>query len=547
MDCTSSSGREIIACCSSYLYQKLIVLHVWVESGSSSAHYHSREEVAVGIASISRRLNRWSAIPVRFYFFGGGKVVMISCSPLIRCSLIIDTGSSTLAVFASSYCEDAEVEYYHPQCVNKTFSPEEEHFRYSLLVDGYGVHLNGAFTTLQALFEGEMPGTENDVDFPDIKSIVGDWENDGYLAIGPLSYWNSTSGSLGLSYPFEIEVTDEDDKHGMNTNTNELIPSDSFLFHFQGHGFQYLQLTRQVLRFLPFTFTQKITTFWSEKQIQRAFSAHEAILYDMRVCGVDLLANYSVFRPAIFDSGAACLGLPGEIFDMLIAWIPMTCESGTWDTWCVPNAAAGGLHQPFVLPTLTFSLTPSLNYSSLHPGRTPRYSIDLHHLILPPRDPIGPSDIDFGKFRLCLVKGPYSLDTWYDNPSRISIGSMVLEQWETTFDIIEHTVGLRQQHTTYPSKNGCAVPRDESCVGQQWYYAPMNKCMEPVCSNYWFHEADTVSHICVMSWWFYGVALVCAGVLLTPEVLLYVLRIVLQRLVERRYPPLTDLPTPQAT
>ena len=52
---------------------------------------------------------------------------------------------------------------------------------------------------------------------------------------------------------------------------------------------------------------------------------HEFPMFHLGACGVDLFSNYSSHWPAVVDTGAACLTLPGEFFDMVMAWAPSEC------------------------------------------------------------------------------------------------------------------------------------------------------------------------------------------------------------------------------
>lgn len=52
---------------------------------------------------------------------------------------------------------------------------------------------------------------------------------------------------------------------------------------------------------------------------------HEFPMFHLSLCGNDLFSNYSSQWPALVDTGAACLTLPGEFFDMVMAWAPSEC------------------------------------------------------------------------------------------------------------------------------------------------------------------------------------------------------------------------------
>ena len=55
------------------------------------------------------------------------------------------------------------------------------------------------------------------------------------------------------------------------------------------------------------------------------YAFHSFELFDLRLCGADLLGNYSSHWTAMIDTGAACLSLPLEFFNMVRAIVLVAC------------------------------------------------------------------------------------------------------------------------------------------------------------------------------------------------------------------------------
>ena len=74
----------------------------------------------------------------------------------------------------------------------------------------------------------------------------------------------------------------------------------------------------------------------AEQPLSDGYPQLELELFEPRVCGARLLSNWSRSWVAHVDTGAACLTLPREHFDVLRAWLPTPTRCGP------PPADAGG-------------------------------------------------------------------------------------------------------------------------------------------------------------------------------------------------------------
>lgn len=74
--------------------------------------------------------------------------------------------------------------------------------------------------------------------------------------------------------------------------------------------------------------TQPIGLLWKEGPSLLPYAFHNFEMYRLAACGVELFENYSSHWTAMVDTGAACLSLPLEFFEMVTAWAPgLDCVS----------------------------------------------------------------------------------------------------------------------------------------------------------------------------------------------------------------------------
>jgi hypothetical protein len=191
---------------------------------------------------------------------------------------------------------------------------------------------------------------------------------------------------------------------------------------------------------------------WSGPQPTRAATEHSFFLYDLSLCGVGLLANYSGGWRADISLALGCIGLPGAFFDMVKAHVRADCAP------MVPSAgSSGGFTERCVLPLGTPPLT-----FRLHQDRAQQ----VHRLRLSGQ---------------CIQRHRASTTGLLAPP--ILLGAATLADMDLALDYAGRRVGLiprpgRDIGTGNPSL--CAAP--PVCARGTTFYAPMNKCILEACT-----------------------------------------------------------------
>jgi len=218
-------------------------------------------------------------------------------------------------------------------------------------------------------------------------------------------------------------------------------------------------------------------------------------VHHMKICGVDMFQNLTTTWHALVDSGASCLGLPAEFYDMAISWLPVKCNLGRFT------------HLPYIcyfgsdinkqrLPTLSFRLADQ--------GR--ELFIDLSQLLF------AFSNLDN---RLCLTR----MSSMLNPPSSfnaIVFGGRVLKQFYTTFDWGSRKVAFANRDPYIKESRANCASR-VMCGGMQVHYEPLNLCLPPACDDYYFFEYDASTKSCVLSSSFHIVVSLLIFVFLVTE------------------------------
>eukprot|EP00743_Colponemidia_sp_Colp-15_P004510 GILK01004864.1.p1 GENE.GILK01004864.1~~GILK01004864.1.p1 ORF type:complete len:509 (+),score=53.09 GILK01004864.1:47-1528(+) len=212
---------------------------------------------------------------------------------------------------------------------------------------------------------------------------------------------------------------------------------------------------------------------WSEKGTNfnsASYDMHTFNLFNLRLCGGNLLDGVSAFWTATFDSGSACLTLPSPLFDRVLTWTNTTCTS--YMDCYVPLASDGSVP---VLPTLSFQLQSD--------GQA--VSIPLSNLLL--------SNSTVDSRRICLQKsGSAGVSSALSTP--IVFGSLVMTNIYVAFHMLNKQIGMASN--TVASNQGCAAK--PTCIGAQTYSASDNVCVDPPCTSYLFKEMDPSTGTCQM-------------------------------------------------
>jgi len=150
---------------------------------------------------------------------------------------------------------------------------------------------------------------------------------------------------------------------------------------------------------------------------------------------------------------------------------------------------------PATLPTLSFLLDPAGGM----------LYIPLEDLLLPPL----PSQ---ALRRLCMER------MLEDGPFFISFGTRSLRNLFSVFAMSTLQVGMANKAITSPLNVRCAERLQ--CQGMQTRDEPLNVCVDPPCSSYYFFEFDDTAKTCVLSAGFHTTCIVIISVFLFMEVFL---------------------------
>lgn len=135
---------------------------------------------------------------------------------------------------------------------------------------------------------------------------------------------------------------------------------------------------------------------WSDRIPYSRPFFHHFTIHSLSVCGVSMFANYTqhwdggghtratpcrttrahMRSTAIVDTGASCLSLPGEFFDMMMAWIPSSCDAPVH-----VNGQYGSMMYQTCYVNETVVNLPSLSFTVTN-GGDPIY-LPIQNLLLP--------------------------------------------------------------------------------------------------------------------------------------------------------------------
>lgn len=205
---------------------------------------------------------------------------------------------------------------------------------------------------------------------------------------------------------------------------------------------------------------------------------HEAILTGLNLCGVNLLGKLSSSWPMLVDTGFACVGLPGTIYDTFAAWLNVAD---------IPDTST--------MPALTFSFdgTPSTTFyvplSTLLVNESYFMSVQS-----------GAPAIKVGNvpYRLCVLRG----DEVSSSPApRITLGTLALHSLYFAADFSAYKTGLasklpadQELDHLYNDHGRCNV--GAACIGGQEFVPELNTCAPPPCASYFFTYLDMDTQTC---------------------------------------------------
>eukprot|EP01084_Bolivina_argentea_P107808 192722_1 len=257
---------------------------------------------------------------------------------------------------------------------------------------------------------------------------------------------------------------------------------------------------------------------------------HYFYIYSLSICNINLfnVLNIGSYYLAMIDTGAACLTLPPEIFDLLFKYIPSGFQCNANQTFCYISKDINDneINNVNKFPMISFKL--NLNNNTYDNSNV--FYISLKDLIL-----INDDDI-YNKY--CIEKGKNSINkidkctpdpqssnsnsnSNSNNNNRdctrsgiIIFGTKVLKSLYTILDYPNKRVGFANNkisNYTYDmyqtiNNNVCNVI-ETNCIGDDILNLTENTCQSGLdkCSLYWAWTYDPITHYCVLQSWIYGV------------------------------------------
>eukprot|EP00752_Nemacystus_decipiens_P009624 g8599.t1 len=242
---------------------------------------------------------------------------------------------------------------------------------------------------------------------------------------------------------------------------------------------------------------------WGEVQTATFPNTWAFSAFDLSVCGRSMMSNVTAFWPAIVSTGSACLGLPEEFFDSLMAWLPVeeNCPAQ------VDGAPAGGMCS--LAPEDAAEELPSLSFRLSHHGQ--QLYIPLSSLLLDAEDVEGEEEETDeggagGSRRLCVTREESIRGSgWvFSTQPVVKFGTLPLRSLYTVVDTDAGRVGLAQK-----AQEGAGAAQEEAgnasclpaveCVGMQSFQESSNACEGPACSSFFFTNLDEETMTCKSS------------------------------------------------
>jgi len=446
--------------------------------------------------------------------------------------LVIDTGSGDTVVFGEVHCDNRDNEFFNHELAGRECFVYQNSSSFKFNVQGLGRRVNsactieaeghpGAYCREALLIDGYKAevGCElawEDAQFADLDGmpdqemirtdicVVNDTTSEGFK----MRYWNNTQGTLGMFYhicaPGQGEAKCETPYPALLSTLPRSV-GHTFTFDFNPPGipsYMHFGVPEEGWKGMQWSETQPIPLVGRTTAYSAPYAFHSFEIYDMSLCGANLLSNYSSHWTAMVDTGASCLSLPEEFFQMVTAWVPaLECVServqGYDNTECKDSLCSefNNLTICYLaegasaddLPVLSFRL--SEKGSELH--------LPLSGLIVNdrpsgrPRVCVNPAD-SIAMFRREEIKSFLFFP-------KISFGTLALRNLHITFDMEATTVGLRNKVTYDVSTNAGLCAEPVSCIGAQSPYPAKNLCIDPPCEQVYFHVLDESRKTCRIS------------------------------------------------
>lgn len=245
---------------------------------------------------------------------------------------------------------------------------------------------------------------------------------------------------------------------------------------------------------------------------------HYFYIYELTVCNIDIfdVLDIGSYYLVMIDTGATCLTLPPEIFDLLFKYIPYSFICNGNQTFCYISSDINedDLDKYESFPMLSFKLNANNN------DQSQTFYISLKDLIIKLSED--------KETKYCIERGNNSIKKIGEcSPDRttggnhdctskgiIIFGTRVLTSLYTIFDFPNKRVGFANNLITNYSRNEYNIANDGNCnmiqmncSGDDVFNYSLNKCESGAneCNVYWGWSYNEDTHYCVLQSWLYGI------------------------------------------
>ena len=212
-------------------------------------------------------------------------------------------------------------------------------------------------------------------------------------------------------------------------------------------------------------------------------------LYNLNFCNISIASNISTSWPVLLDSGAACLMLPSQLFDNVIAWLGDTISEFGKDVYILNTNTINHL------PILSFQLKQKLNGHFINQ----KLYVPLSSLMYQRNKWMPPE--------LCILKSSAETSNTINgltfmHSQKIVFGSMVMKNFFFGIDMSNGRIALSNTKAAMKivhesnRLNIVQCSKIETCIGQQTYFPPSNKCIAPNCNRFLFKAYNSVTSTC---------------------------------------------------
>lgn len=301
-----------------------------------------------------------------------------------------------------------------------------------------------------------------------------------YLSLqnGMLHDWlNTSSGDLGLSYNCADTACSDTSFQSILADAGSGALNQTFGLDFRDPNSTLPSLSGTASSMQMGGVSSAYTLYW-QQQPTTVPAYHQIYIQQLGFCGAQILGNYSTNWQVLVDTGAACLTLPGEIYDNFAAWF----SNSTVDSWADLPAFSfqvfGADDQLLYLPLAALILADDAILTE--PGAPEVTSVQQ------------------GSARLCVLRGTNIENSFgdYTSPTpQVIFGSMALRPFYFAADFSNVSLALGSKLSAsevlyYANDSNPSCAAASACVGQQTYDPSSNTCNAPRCRRYFFQNVD---------------------------------------------------------